>query len=220
MNLSEGTEVLIGGMISRVKKVITKNGRSAGMPMAIITLEDLEGQIDGTAFAETYAEILEKYPDVVSNESIVLVRGKIDRKRETPSILINEVMPMKEAMSKLTKTVAIKLDRTKHSATILRDIKPIFGKYKGNLRVYAQVETNEGQKVVLQLPKDLAVKPNAQFVQDMDQILGAGSVMLMGDGMRRLKRLQQQKLFQEQQEETTVTQSDEQLAAAMDEEME
>ena len=50
--LSEGIEVTIGGMISRVKKVITRNGRSAGMPMAIITLEDLEGQIDATAFAE------------------------------------------------------------------------------------------------------------------------------------------------------------------------
>ena len=220
LNLSEGTEVLIGGMISRVKKVITKNGRSAGMPMAIITLEDLEGQIDGTAFAETFAEIQGKYPDVISTESIVLMRGKIDRKRETPSIMINEIMPMSDAMAKLTKTVAIKLDRTRHSATILRDIKPIFGKYKGNLPVYAQVETLEGQKVVLQLPKDLAVRPSVEFVQDLDQILGSGSVMLMGDGMRRLKRLQQQKLFQEQQDDAPAPQSDEQLAAAMDEEME
>jgi len=46
MLLGEGTEVTIGGMISRVKKVVTRNGRSAGMQMAIITLEDLDGQID------------------------------------------------------------------------------------------------------------------------------------------------------------------------------
>src|SRR5207244_11620358 len=38
----EGAEVLVGGMISRLKKVITKNGRSAGMAMAIITLERSE----------------------------------------------------------------------------------------------------------------------------------------------------------------------------------
>ena len=37
---------MIGGMIARVKKVVTKNGRSAGMQMAIITMEDLDGQID------------------------------------------------------------------------------------------------------------------------------------------------------------------------------
>src|SRR3954464_9597660 len=97
-NCSEGTEVTIGGMINRVKKVVTRNGRSAGMPMAIITLEDLEGQIDGTMFAETYAEICQKYPDAVEVETIVFVRGKIDRKRETPSLLINEVLPINDAL--------------------------------------------------------------------------------------------------------------------------
>src|SRR5262249_52646427 len=44
MHLSEGSEVTIGGMINRVKKSVTKMGRSAGMQMANITLEDLEGQ--------------------------------------------------------------------------------------------------------------------------------------------------------------------------------
>src|SRR5581483_7750658 len=102
VNCSEGTEVTVGGMISRLKKVITKNGRSAGMPMAIITLEDLDGQIDGTMFAETYAEICQKYPTAVALESIVFVRGRIDRKRETPSLLINEVIPIADALPRLT----------------------------------------------------------------------------------------------------------------------
>src|SRR5206468_9119258 len=100
MTCSEGVEVTIGGMISRVKKVITRNGRSAGMPMAIITLEDLEGQIDGTMFAETFAEISQKYPDAVAAESIVFVRGKVDRKRETPSLLVNELVPISESVSR------------------------------------------------------------------------------------------------------------------------
>src|ERR1019366_813038 len=68
MSLSEGTEVTVGGMISRLKKVMTRNGRSAGMQMGIITLEDLEGQIDGTLFAETFAEVNQKYPDALANE--------------------------------------------------------------------------------------------------------------------------------------------------------
>ena len=77
--LSEGTEVTIGGMINRVKKVITKNGRSAGMPMAIITLEDLEGQIDGTMFAETFAEVCQKYPDAVKADfEFYAVSGQLE----------------------------------------------------------------------------------------------------------------------------------------------
>ena len=36
------------------------------MPMAIITLEDLEGQIDGTIFAESVEEIV-KQPEMVGD---------------------------------------------------------------------------------------------------------------------------------------------------------
>src|SRR5581483_3492150 len=104
-----------GGMIARVKKVVTKNGRSAGMQMAIITLEDLEGSIDGTLFAETFAEVSQKYPTAIANESMVFVRGKVDRKRETPSILVNEVIPASEAAGRLTTGVVLSLDPMRHN---------------------------------------------------------------------------------------------------------
>ena len=120
-------------MISRVKKVITRNGRSAGMPMAIITLEDLEGQIDATAFAETFAEIVKKYPEAIDVEKIVFVRGKIDKKRETPSLLINEVIPLEDARPKLTTDVVLKLDSARHTLAKLREIKPLLAQHKGNL---------------------------------------------------------------------------------------
>jgi DNA polymerase-3 subunit alpha len=223
MNLAEGTEVTIGGMISRVKKVITKNGRSAGMPMGIITLEDLEGQIDGTMFAETFADITAKFPNAVANESIVFVKGKVDKKRETPSLLINEVLPISEAIPRLTTNVALKLDPAKHNDDVMKGMKELLAKHKGNLRVFAQIVTNEGQKVTMSMPKELSVRPSIALQEDIDQLLGSGTLLLLGEGARRLKRLRQQQLFkQEATPETTTTtemQSDESVAAAMDEEM-
>ena len=170
--MSAEVEVTIGGMISRVKKVITRNGRSAGMPMAIITMEDLEGQIDGTMFAETYADIVKKYPAAVEVEQIVFVRGKIDRKRETPSLMINEVLPIADAMPRLTTTVLLKLDGTRHNAEHLKQIKPRLASHKGNLPLFVQTESAEGQKVILKLPKDLSVRPTPALVDDLDQLLG------------------------------------------------
>ena len=35
-------------------------------------------------------------------ESICFVRGKVDKKRETPSLLINEILPVAEAAARLT----------------------------------------------------------------------------------------------------------------------
>ncbi|QOV89034.1 DNA polymerase III subunit alpha [Humisphaera borealis] len=192
LQMSEGTEVMIGGMINRVKKVLTKNGRSAGMPMAIITMEDLEGQIDGTMFAETYAEVIAKYPNAVANESIVFVRGKIDRKRETPSLLINEVLPISEATARLTTTVAIKLDSMRHTTDLAEKIETILRKHKGNCEVYLQVATSPQQRVIMRLDRERFVKPSGDLIADLELQLGGDSVMMCGAGTKRSKAKAQQ----------------------------
>jgi DNA polymerase-3 subunit alpha len=224
---SEGTEVTIGGMISRVKKTITKNGRSAGQHMAIITLEDLEGQIDGTLFAETYAAVLAKHPAAVANESIVFVRGKVDKKRETPSILVNEVIPIAEAPGRLTTAVLLKLDRTRHTPDSLREqLPPMLKQNKGNLPVFIQVPYNgDGGIVTIKLASDLFIKSAEALAQEADRILGSGAAQLVGAGTKRVKRLQQQQLFKEAEaasspDPESTPASDEQIAAAMDMEME
>jgi DNA polymerase-3 subunit alpha len=201
MSLGEGTEVVVGGMINRVKKVVTRNGRSAGMQMAIITMEDLDGQIDGTLFAETFAEVNAKYPNAIANESIVFVKGKVDRKRETPSLLVNEVIPLADAITRLTTAIAIKLDASRHSPAMIADVIPLLGKHKGNLPVYFQVNTPTG-KVTMQIDRQHAVKPSPNLVGDLEQLLGPGSVDLAGAGSKRKKRLEQQRLFKEEVEET------------------
>jgi DNA polymerase-3 subunit alpha len=214
--------VTIGGMINRVKKVITKNGRSAGMPMAIITLEDLEGQIDGTMFAETFAEISQKYPDAVSAESIVFVRGKVDKKRETPSLLINEVLPIAESVSRLTTAVALKLDPLRHPPQVVAQLEPLLKRHKGNTEVFLQVSTTPTQKVVMRLDRERSVKPTPALVDDLEMLLGSGSVQLCGLGTRRKKRIeqQQQPLFKQEQEEAPEDASDEAGAALLEAEAE
>jgi DNA polymerase III subunit alpha len=209
MALSEGVEVTIGGMISRVKKVVTKNGRSAGMQMAIITLEDLDGQIDGTLFAETFAEVNQKYPTAVANESIVFVRGKVDKKRETPSLLVNEVIPITDAMPRLTTAIAIKLDPSKHNPPVIGQIPPLLSRHKGNLPIYFQINTATG-KATLTIDRQMSVRPSPELIGDLEQLLGNGSVDLAGQGSKRRKRLEQQRLFKEEAavEETPATTPD------------
>jgi DNA polymerase-3 subunit alpha len=197
---AEGTEVVVGGMISRVKKVITKNGRSAGMPMAIVTLEDLEGQIDGTMFAETFAEVSQKYPNVVAIESICFVRGKVDKKRETPSLLINEVIPIADAIGRLTTSVGIKLDPARHTPEVAGQLEEVVRRHKGGTEVFLQVATGPESKVVMRLDKERFVRATRELVDDLELLLGTGTVQLCGAGTRRVKRQQQQQqqLFREE----------------------
>jgi len=203
--VSEGVEVTIGGMINRVKKSVTKNGRSAGMTMAMITMEDLEGQIDAVLFAETLAEVTKRYPDCVGVEQIVFLRGKIDRRRETPSIIVSEVIPVADSVGRLTTAVALKLDPLRHSTADIQQLEGALAEHKGNAEVFLQINTSATQKITMRLNRERFVKPSRQLVDDLERAIGPGSVQLCGAGTRRRKKLtRQQALFEETQSDDGV----------------
>ncbi len=110
MNLSEGAEVMIGGMFSAVRAKVAKSGRSAGKKWAILEIEDLEGKIEGMCYAETFEDVSARYPGVLANERIVFVRGKVDKKRETPCLIVNDVIPIDVAIEKLTTSIGVKFE--------------------------------------------------------------------------------------------------------------
>ncbi|HTW94146.1 MAG TPA: DNA polymerase III subunit alpha [Tepidisphaeraceae bacterium] len=193
----EGVEVTLGGMIGRIKRTITKNGRSAGQPMAIITVEDLEGQIDCTLFAETLAEVVKRCPDAIKAESIIFVRGKIDKRRETPGIIVNDVIPLDQAVSRLTTGVRVELDRSRHDEKTVPKIGSLLTKHKGNVEVFLRVPANGWRAVTLRLDRQWAVRPDRALIGDLEELLGPGCVELAGAGIARKRRQQQQKLFAE-----------------------
>ena len=93
--------------------------------MGWITLEDLEGSIEGVLWAETLADITAKYPDVIALEQIVFIKGRVDRKRETPSLQINDVIPVAEALAKLTTSMVLKLNEKKHKDDVVDALLPV-----------------------------------------------------------------------------------------------
>ncbi|HWP40425.1 MAG TPA: OB-fold nucleic acid binding domain-containing protein, partial [Tepidisphaeraceae bacterium] len=205
MNCREGVELTIGGMINRVKKSLVKNGRNAGSQMANITLEDLEGQIDATIWSDQYAELTRRYPDLLTVERIVFVKGRIDRRRETPCIIVNDIIPIEEAIGRLTTAIAVKLDRTRHTPATVAELAPLLRQYPGNLRVYLQVQTAQPQKVLLQLGRELSVRPSRQLIEALESLLGSGTVQLRGEGSRRLRHIEQPKLFTDESAEAEIS---------------
>jgi DNA polymerase-3 subunit alpha len=197
MYCSEGTVVRIGGMLSAVRSMVAKTGRSAGQRWAILELEDLDGKIEGMCFAESFADISNRWPGVLSTERIVFMRGKVDKKRETPSIMVNDVIPIEAAIERLTTSIGVKLDRTRHSSDVFGDLKGVIKKHAGKKELFVQVQTADGTKVSLRVNGELGVRLTKDLVDDLEQLLGNGSVQLGGDGQKRMRRLAQQQLFKD-----------------------
>ena len=67
--LKDGDQVTCGGVITMVKPVVTKSGQK----MAIATIEDMLGTFDIVLFPKVY----DKFKEVLQEESIVAIKGKV-----------------------------------------------------------------------------------------------------------------------------------------------
>jgi len=82
----DGKKVVIGGIINSKKNKITKNNNI----MAFITLEDLYGTIECIVFPAVY----DKYNELIEENNIVVIEGKIStNEEEEPKILCENIYP-------------------------------------------------------------------------------------------------------------------------------
>jgi len=76
-------KIIIGGLISGVKKIITKNGK----PMLFIKLEDLTGKAEVVIFPN----LLERNPVALQENKIVFVAGRVDDRNGEIKIVADDV---------------------------------------------------------------------------------------------------------------------------------
>ncbi|MFZ3054924.1 MAG: DNA polymerase III subunit alpha [Minisyncoccales bacterium] len=85
----QGESVTVGGIISSIKKILTKKGD----PMMFIKLQDLTDTIEVVVFPS----MIEKNPYAFAANKIVSITGKTDMKDGMPKIIANEVEEILEA---------------------------------------------------------------------------------------------------------------------------
>ncbi len=169
-NLKADVEVIVGGMFSRVRPTLVKNGRSAGQKMAMITIEDRGGSIEGVIFSDAYA----RYMHLIEKNRLVFVRGSVDRRREEPSIRIDAVYPMEEAATHLTRAMKVTIrDRDADGQPRqyngeLSSLRNALRHHAGPARVY--LEVHDGDRVVL-LESKFSVAPTPLLVQQIQSLI-------------------------------------------------
>ncbi|MFT3786791.1 MAG: hypothetical protein QM770_11590 [Tepidisphaeraceae bacterium] len=199
-SMQDGADATIAGMISAVRSRVGKTGQSAGKKWAIVEIEDLEGKIEGMVFAKTYEELTARDPDALKADRVVLVRAKVDRKREQACLIVNEVQPLEVAAAALTTGVKLRVDPLVTQPATIELLKGVLGKHKGGCETFFAVQLADGKQLPIQLPKEFRVKPTKELHADVEHLLGHGSYEAIGPGTRRKKmQEQQQKMFEEQQ---------------------
>ena len=166
-------QIVIGGMITKIRYNLTKTGRNAGAKMAVFVLEDLQGQADVVMFPD----VLSKFNDVLVADTIVFVKGKLDHRRERPNILAVELITMDEVREKLAAKVRIRLDAKEVTKEKVAMIKSICQHHKGRSPIYVTVRTDKG-RVYATADRKLSVNPDPDFCRKMKQLVGEENFQL------------------------------------------
>ncbi len=184
----QGTPVVLGGILSGVKTKVAKTGRSAGKKWAILEFEDLTGKIEGMCFAETYERILQQSPNALDVDRVVFVRASIDRKRETPNLMVDEVLTLPVATARLTTGLSIRLNRQRHDAAAVAALPGLLKPHKGGLSLGVVVEGETGLRIGLQADEAFKVMVSHELLTKLRDHLGPDSIILRGEGDRRTSR--------------------------------
>ena len=87
-NIKRNIKIKIGGIISKIKKIITRTGQ----PMLFVNVEDLSSKIEVVVFPG----IIEKNPSVFQENKIVMVSGRLDSRDGIPKIICEEIEELVE----------------------------------------------------------------------------------------------------------------------------
>lgn len=161
-------EVIFGGMISKVHRTVTRKKQE---PMAILTVEDKTGAMECVCFPETYKQ----QAHLIESDRILFVKGKVNRKREEPSVLVDELIPVETAEESLTRAVKIILQDKNHDGSPreyngeLNKLKTMLRQTPGNIPVVFEVRENGH---VAEFASDFCkVKADTRLLDFVDGIL-------------------------------------------------
>jgi DNA polymerase-3 subunit alpha len=160
-------EVKIVGLISKIKNTTT---RAKQEKMAILKLEDLNGSVELLVFPRAYQKI-SRY---ILPNTVVLVKGNLNLKEDTPKIIVNDLFPFEE-IYKLITAMSINLSGLREN--VFSTLKDILAVSHGNTPVYLNLESPakaqiQKTRVQMVVGENFYVSPSEKLIQDIGELLG------------------------------------------------
>jgi len=174
--IPDGAPVVIGGMVSSLRTVSTRNNKRMG----IVTLEDLKGFVEAIVFPDALAALR----PLLTPDSIVFLSGVVDRRREEPSIRISEVIPADQAPHTLCDQVWVTVPNGSTPEEALVGLRDLCRKHPGEKEVYLRFLTGEGFLATIRCPRQFGVDASNAFTAHVQEMLGHGAVQMLSRSRR------------------------------------
>ncbi|MBW6440824.1 DNA polymerase III subunit alpha [Patescibacteria group bacterium] len=166
--------VKVGGIITKIQKIVTKRGQT----MVFAILEDLTGKIEALVFPR----LLDQNQEIWTEGNIVWIKGKLSDKdgvfkmmaEEIKNINMNDAKSYskrnQEAEEKIANSIQIKIP-TENSQEIMKKISEILKSAPaGSNQVYISIPSVDGSYKKIKTLK--AIKKSEKFMHEINEIVG------------------------------------------------
>ena len=160
-------EVMICAVVEKIKNVTT---RRKSERMAILKLEDETASIEAFIFPRLYAEC----SFLLQEQTILVVKGKVEAKDKTPKILISQIIPV-EKIIEYIKGVDIHLEDNSIS---LKNLKSVFLQHKGQTPVFFSFKNSKLKGVKIKSGSKFCIALNEKALGEIKTAVGEGNLFL------------------------------------------
>lgn len=152
--------VTIGGLPVETKQITTR----AGDAMLFAQMEDLTGQVEVVIFPRLF----ERSGKLVRPDAPLLVRGRIARQEEGVKVLAEDLRLLAGAGR-----LYVKVNTAEDSRELL-ELRYTLRAHQGSTPVYLYFP---GRRKMIETHADLWVTPSPELLQEIEALLGPGSVL-------------------------------------------
>ncbi|HVE73698.1 MAG TPA: DNA polymerase III subunit alpha [Mycobacteriales bacterium] len=164
----DGATVVVGGLLCGVTRKMTKQGSA----WATVQLEDLEGAVEVLFFPGSYAAAAVHLVE----DAVVLVRGRVDRREDTPKIIGLEVTRPDISLGPRG-PVVVSMPTPQCTPPVVERLKEVLANHPGTTEVHLQLVSSE-RTTVVRLDDKLRVAANSALFADLKALLGSGCLPL------------------------------------------
>ena len=172
---NDRAEVVVGGLVSALKVIISSKGRSAGKPMARFRLVGAGGSCDAVIFAGGY----ERHRDRIEEDRVLLVRARVDRGRDEPALLVDEIFDLEDPEVAASRRLLLDIQGDEERLrSRLAELRPLLSGNPGPTETYLSVQTGPGRRETWRLGQAHRVALGVDLVDQLEELLGPERVHL------------------------------------------
>ncbi|MDD2899521.1 MAG: OB-fold nucleic acid binding domain-containing protein, partial [Desulfuromonadaceae bacterium] len=183
VEMAEGSEVRICGIVSARKEITTKKGDRMGF----VTIEDLTGSVEITVFSDIYATT----SALLKSDDPLLVIGKLEKGEKGCKVLImkggedtngkrfqrdrgpaGDIKLLSEARAQTTKKVSFLLRVNETPAEQITMLKEVIERHPGNIPACIQFMIPGRSRSIMPLTAEMNVAASDELRLEVERLLG------------------------------------------------